>query len=273
VRPPRPDIAIPPLPDGAEWIGQPVESVERLIATRPALVHFFDVAQLNSIRTLPYLRAWHDRYEGDGLAMIGVHSPRFPFTQDPDVVASAADRLGLAWPIVLDREFTVWRLYEPHGWPALFVWGQGGTLRWYHLGEGEYAGTEDAIREALTEAGAGRDWPPAVEPIRPSDAPGAKVVPPTAELFPGGSTEEAWPVSDADRRLEVDYEAAGAHAAVEGEGQIAIRLDGEDRPPLKVTASGLQELTEHDRTERHRLELEPSPGLRIYSIQFAAGLP
>jgi hypothetical protein len=273
MRPPRPDIAIPPLPDGAEWIGRPVESIDRLIAARPALVHFFDVAQLNSVRTLPYLRAWHERYENDGLAMIAVHSPRFPFTQDPDVVAAAVDRLGIGWPVVLDREFSVWRLYEPHGWPALFVWGQGGTLRWYHLGEGDYAGTEEAIREALTGAGAARDWPPSVEPIRPSDAPGAKVVAPTPEIFPGGSTEDPWPVSDADRRLELDYEAAGAYAATNGEGEIEIVLDGTPREPIVVTHPGLQELTMHEGSERHRLEIEPSPGLQIYSVQFAAGVP
>lgn len=273
MRPPRPDIAIPSLPDGAEWIGQPVNSIDRLIATRPALVHFFDVAQLNSVRTLPYLRAWHERYEGDGLAMIGVHSPRFRFTQDPDVVAAAADRLGITWPVVLDREFSVWRLYEPHGWPALFVWGQGGALRWYHLGEGDYAGTEEAIRAALEAADADRDWPPVVEPIRPSDAPAAKVVAPTPEVFPGGSSEDPWPVSDADRRLELDYEASGAYAAADGEGEITLRLDGESLDPIEVVDPGLYELTVHERSERHTLEVEPSPRVQIYSLQFAAGVP
>src|SRR2546429_363907 len=78
-RPPPPDIATPPIPSGLDWVGEPVESIDRLVATSAVLVHFFDVAQLNSIRTLPYLRSWHERYGGDGLAMIGVHSPRFPF--------------------------------------------------------------------------------------------------------------------------------------------------------------------------------------------------
>ena len=132
-------------------MGERVESIDRLVAGRPALVHFFDLAQLNSIRTLPYLRAWRERYEGDGLAMIGVHSPRFPFTQDTDVVAEAADRLRVDWPVAVDREFALWRLYEPHGWPAIFLWGAGGALRWYHLGEGDYSATEEAIRRARRE--------------------------------------------------------------------------------------------------------------------------
>ncbi len=237
------------------------------------LVHFFDLAQLNSFRTLPYLRAWHERYSDAGLAMIGVHSPRFPFTQSHDVVAAAAERLEIGWPVVVDPEFAVWRLYEPHGWPALFLWGRGGALRWYHLGEGDYTGTEEAVREELAGPNGGHDWPPLLEPIRPSDAPGAEVIAPTPEIFPSGTAEEPWPVADADRRLELEYEAGGAYAATDGEGEIAIRLDGEGRDPIPVTHPGLQELTSHERTERHRLELEPSAGLQLYSIQFAAGVP
>jgi hypothetical protein len=258
------------MPEGLDWVGRPVESIERLVAARPALVHFFDFAQLNSVRVLPYLRAWHERYEGDGLALIGIHSPRFPFTQSTDAVAGAAERLGIYWSVALDPMFAVWRMYEPHGWPALFLWGRGGALRWYHLGEGEYAGTEEAIREALEDAGVRRDWPPIVEPLRPSDAPGAEVIAPTPEHFPGGSTEEPWVASTATPSIELSYEAGGAYAAVDGTGKIAVRLDDAERAPVRVSAPGLVELTVHERTQRHRLQLSPSPALRIYSIQFAA---
>ena len=265
---------MPPIPAGLDWVGEPIESIDRLVAARPALVHFFDVAQLNSVRTLPYLRAWHERYGEDGLALIGVHSPRFPFTQDPDVVAGAAERLAVDWPIALDREFTLWRLYEPHGWPALFLWGRGGALRWYHLGEGDYAGTEEAIREALARSDGGEhDWPPPLEPLRPSDAPDAKVIPPTPEVFPGGSTEEPWSSTEGAGSVELTYRAGGAYAATDGEGRIGLRIDGQDREPIEVRHPGLQELTAHERTEQHTLRLEPSPGLVVYSLQFAAGVP
>jgi hypothetical protein len=256
-----------------EWVGDPVESIDRLVALRPALVHFFDVAQLNSVRTLPYLRAWHERYADDGLALIGVHSPRFPFTQDRDVVAAATERLGIDWPVALDREFAIWRLYEPHGWPALFLWGRGGALRWFHLGEGEYAGTEEVIRETLTESNGDHDWPPPLETLRPSDAADAKVIPPTREIFPGGSTEEPWSPTEGDNWLEFEYEAGGAYAAADGEGEIEIRVDGDVRDPIEVAFPGLYELTIHERTERHAVRLEPSPSLLVYSIQFAAAVP
>ena len=250
-----------------------MESIDRLTAAQPVLVHFFDFAQLNSIRTLPYLRAWHERYQGEGLAMIGVHSPRFPFTQDAAAVAVATERLGIEWPVAVDPEFALWQLYEPHGWPALFLWGQGGALRWYHLGEGEYAGTEEEIREVLPETNGGGDRPPLLEPIRPSDVPDVKVIAPTPEVFPGGSTEEPWSATEGEASFEFEYEAGGAYAATDGDGRIAIRVDGEEADAIDVKHPGLHELTLHERTERHRLELEPSPGLLIYSIQFAAGVP
>jgi hypothetical protein len=250
-----------------------VDSIDRLTAAQPVLVHFFDFAQLNSVRTLPYLRAWHERYRGDGLAMLGVHSPRFPFTQGADVVAAASERLGIDWPVAVDREFALWKLYEPHGWPAIFLWGQGGALRWYHLGEGEYAASEEEIREALPERNGGPDWPPLLEPIRPSDLPGAKVIAPTPEIFPGGSTEEPWSSAEQEPSLEFEYEAGGAYAATDGGGRIAISVDGSEREPIEVTHPGLQELTVHERTERHAVRLEPSPGVLLYSLQFAPGIP
>jgi hypothetical protein len=238
------------------------------------LVHFFDFAQLNSVRTLPYLRAWHDRYSRDGLAVIGVHSPRFPFTQDYAVVADATERLEIRWPVIVDREFSVWRLYEPHGWPALFLWGRGGALRWYHLGEGDYAGTEEAIREELAGSGNGHEWPPLVEPLRPSDAPDARVIPPTPELFPGGSTEEPWSSAEGQAAsLEFEYEAGGAYAATDGKGEIAVRVDGETWDPIDVAYPGLHELTNHERTEHHMVEIEPSSSVRVYSLQFVAAVP
>ena len=250
-----------------------MESIDRLTAAQPLLVHFFDFAQLNSVRTLPYLRAWHERYRDEGLAMMGVHSPRFPFTQDADAVAVASERLGIDWPLAVDREFALWKLYEPHGWPALFLWGQGGALRWYHLGEGEYQGTEQEIREALPERNGKGAWPPLLEPIRPSDVQDVKVIAPTPEMFPGGSTEEPWSSTEGSPSLEVEYVAGGAYAATDGEGLIEIRLDGEKQESIEVTHPGLQELTAHERTERHTLELRPDPGLLVYSLQFAAGVP
>jgi hypothetical protein len=250
-----------------------VASIDRLLAERPTLVHFFDFAQLNSVRTLPYLSAWHERYAGAGLALLGVHSPRYSLSRDRDAVAAALPALGVDWPVALDPEMTVWRGYEPRGWPSLFLWGKGGALRWNHLGEGEYAATEEAIRETLTDAGAGGQWPSLLEPLRPEDAPGARVVAPTPELFPGGGVERPWEATPEEPVLSLSYEAAAAYATTDGEGEIAVVLDGEAAGSVAVEAPGIQELISDEGHRSRTLELRPSPGLRIHSLQFAPGTP
>jgi hypothetical protein len=273
LRPPRPDIAAPPFPPDADWIGEPPR-FERALAAGPALVHFFDFAQLNSVRALPYLVAWWERYREAGLTVLGVHSPRYPFTRSADAVAGALPRLRIDWPVALDPGMRIWRDYEPHGWPALFLWGRGGALRWYHLGEGEYLATEEEIREALRNAAPnGPEWPPPLEPLRPTDAPGAEVVAPTAEIFPGGAIDRPWQPSADTRPLTAEYGAGGAYLAADGTGEIAVRLDGGPPRTLAVAYPGLHQLASHKRSERHTLELQPSEALEIYSLQFAAGVP
>jgi hypothetical protein len=100
-----------------------------------------------------------------------------------------------------------------------------------------------------------------------------KVIAPTPELFPGGSTEEPWSSTDGESSLELEYEAGGAYAATDGQGKIAMRVDGNEREPIEIADPGLHELTSHERTERHSLELEPSSELLVYSLQFSAAVP
>jgi hypothetical protein len=109
--------------------------------------------------------------------------------------------------------------------------------------------------------------------MRATDAAAALVAPPTEELFPGGSARQPWSASDDAPALELRYEAAGAHASVSGEGELRVSLDGGVPSTVTVDAPGLHTLAEHPRHERHELRLEASPGLDLYSISFAAGVP
>ena len=273
MRPQRDDIAAPELPQRVRWLNaaRPPRVAEAL-AAGAALVHFFDFAQLNSVRALPYVIAWHARYSGAGLAVLGIHSPRFPFTADRAKLAQALARLGIQHPVADDSEYEVWHDYGCRGWPSLFLWGQKGALRWVHFGEGEYAATEEAIQAELQALHPGSELPLPLDPLRPSDAPDARVMPPTEEIFPGGSAEEPWRGRDGEP-LEVDYEGGGTYAAVDGSGELRVALDGSAARTIPVDVAGLYELSEHPRHEHHRLHVEATPGIEVYSLAFAAAVP
>ncbi len=243
-----------------------------LTAAGPVLVHFFDFAQLNSIRALPYVLAWTERYRTAGLATLGIHSPRFPFTAERDALAPALERLGVSHPIADDSRYAVWHDYGCRGWPSLFLWGQGGALRWVHFGEGAYEATERAIVAELAALDPGFDPPPPLEPLRPTDSPGALVAPPSEEVLPGGSLTEPWR-GGPERTLELSYEAGGAHASVDGEGELRVAVDGGEARSVAVTAPGLYDLAVHPRHEPHSLRLDAGAGIDVYSVSFSAALP
>ncbi|HSI79072.1 MAG TPA: hypothetical protein VK919_00330 [Solirubrobacterales bacterium] len=272
MRPQRADIAAPELPNRVPWLNVTRRPrIADALREGPALVHFFDFAQLNAVRSLPYVLAWRARYAGAGLTVLGIHSPRFPFTADRRKLAAALRRLGVVHPVADDSGYAIWHDYGCRGWPSLFLWGSEGALRWAHFGEGAYRETEEAIQAELREAEPLRELPIPLDPLRPSDAPGAEVAPPSAEYFPGGSPAEPWP--GGGEPLGVEYEGAGAYAAVDGAGKLRVRLDEGPQRVIGVDVAGLYELAEHERHERHRLELSPGPGVDVYALSFAAGPP
>jgi hypothetical protein len=273
VRPERDTIAAPDLPEGIEWVGTKPESMPALTAAGPALVHFLDFAQLNSVRTLPYVREWARRYGEHGLSTIGVQAPRFPFGADREAVAAGLAGLGVGFPVAIDADRDLWHAYGCEGWPSLFLWRQGGALAWFHFGEGEYRATEEAIQAELREQDVLRQLPAPMDPLRPTDAPGAVVTPPSEELFPGGSWERPWVAGRDGNRIETAYEAGGAYVTAEGQGEITVELDGAPAATIDVPATGLYPLAEHPRHESHTITLHPSSGLRIWSLSFAAGVP
>jgi hypothetical protein len=247
--------------------------VERLCAAGPLLVHFVDAAHLSSVRTLAYVSAWERRYRDLRLTVVGVNSPRFPFTADAGKLAAALMRLDVSFPVAADSRYRIWHEYGCEGWPSLFLWSRGGALRWFHFGEGEYAATEEAIQEELRAADPDLGLPEPLAPMRPSDATGALVAPPSDEVFPGGSESEPWRSREGDRPLELDYAAGGAWATVDGRGVLRASLDGGPALTIEVEAPGAYELAAHERYESHHLSLRPSQGLSVYSVAFAAGVP
>ena len=117
-------------------------------------VQFCTYSCVNWLRTLPYVRAWDERYREDGLVVVGAHSPEFPFEHEIEKVRPALEAMGVNYPIAMDNDFAVWRAFDNNYWPALYVADAQGRLRDHHFGEGRYEGSERVIQRLLAEAGA-----------------------------------------------------------------------------------------------------------------------
>ena len=103
---------------------------------RVVLVDFWTYSCVNWLRTLPYVRAWDERYRDHGFVVVGVHAPEFGFEHDLDNVRRAASELGVGYPVVIDNDFTIWRSVENHYWPTVYLVDRDGGVRFHHFGEG-----------------------------------------------------------------------------------------------------------------------------------------
>ena len=121
---------------------------------RVVLVSFGTYTCINWIRSLPYVRAWADKYASDGLAVVGVQTPEFDFEGDLDNVRRAIEEMGVRYPVAVDNDYAVWRAFDNHYWPALYFADAQGRIRHHHFGEGEYEGSEMVLQMLLRDAGA-----------------------------------------------------------------------------------------------------------------------
>jgi thiol-disulfide isomerase/thioredoxin len=137
----------------AAWINSQPLTIQGLRG-QVVLVDFWTYTCVNCIRTFPYLKLWHARYADDGLVILGVHTPEFAFEKELNNVVQATRDNGILWPVALDNEFATWNNYSNRYWPAKYLVDQDGVVRYTHFGEGQYAETEEKIRELLVEAGA-----------------------------------------------------------------------------------------------------------------------
>jgi hypothetical protein len=232
------------------WLNVAFLRMNTLMGRGAVLVEFWDFARVNSLRTLPYLRAWHERYADAGLRVIGVHSPGYSFGRDRDLVARAVERLEVPYAVLLDPAFEVWRLYGNEGWPGRYLFDRTGKLRLIHYGEGEYLDTELAIQECLGDRRA------PLEPLRPEDAPGVLLQPQTADIALPRERQRLdlvrdW--SDGEDWIEAADAGAAARFSYTAGGAFAV-LSGADVEPGLYEAEGVVEAD--------------SPGLRLHGVQF-----
>jgi thiol-disulfide isomerase/thioredoxin len=245
VRPPVETILAPPFARDLEWVNVAPLRMDRQRG-RPVLVEFWDLCGPSSLRTLPYMKAWHERYAPSGLRVIAVHCPGFPFAGDPATARAAVARLGIEHAVCLDPDFVVWRTYDNPGWPARYLFDGEGRLRDFHHGEGGYRETELAVQGLL---GVAREPLPA---LRPEDEPDARIVVPTPDrpgLYRG------------------PYIAGAVWAVLEGDGEAAVG----DRL-IAVDAPGAHQLVEHPVSTEGFLDVRLSGALSCHATCFTPGL-
>ena len=174
VRAPPNAIAAPPFPRKLTWVNVATLRMDQQRG-RPVLVEFWDFCRINSLRTLPYVKAWHERYADLGLRVISIHTGGFDCSRDLGNVRAAVERLGIEHPVVVDSDLQIWDMYGNEGWPARYLWDREGALYSMHYGEGAYQETEREIGELLEI-----DVDP-LPPVRPEDAPGVLLPAQTAD--------------------------------------------------------------------------------------------
>jgi hypothetical protein len=254
------DISAPEFPRRMDWLNVAFLRMDRLMGRHVVLLEFWDFARVNSLRTLPYLKEWHERYGAAGLRVIGVHSPGYSFGREPETVARAVERLGIRYAVALDPVLEVWRRYGNRGWPGRYLFDRTGLLRFVHYGEGEYLDTELAIQECLLELDEGVRLPEPLAPLRPEDAPGALLEPQTADLVLPADRARLELVRDwteGEDWIEAADAGAAARFTFSAGGAFAVLSGGELEPGLHETAGTIE---------------AASPGLRLHGVQFTPRL-
>lgn len=249
MRAPADKISAPFFPLKAEWVNVATLRLDQQLG-RPVLIEFWDFCRSNSLRTLDYVRGWHERYAPNGLRVVSVHAGAYPPSQDPAQVRAAVARLGIEHAVLLDTDFKLWQEYGNEAWPARYLFDKKLRLYSMHYGEGAYDETQDEICELLEIA------PEPFAPLRPEDAPGAAVGQATPEQ-PG-----AW---------SGPYEAGGVWAVLEPPAGAGgeVRVNGR---ALAVPHAGCYRLLAHARHSAGVLELELGDGVTCHAVQFTPGV-
>ena len=258
--PPDDDLYAPEFPKGLDWHNVAFLRMDKLLGQHAVLVEFWDFARINSLRTLPYLVAWHERYGQLGLRVIAVHSPGYSFGRDPETVHRALDRLAVPFAVALDSDYAVWREYGNRGWPGRYVFDRRGILRYFHYGEGDYDDTERAVQEALLEIEPELELPDPLEPFRPEDAPGVLMAPQTADVtLPADRTRlelvRDW--TDGEDWIAAADAGASASIAFDAGGAWAVLSEGGLEPGLYETDGTV--VAEEAGLRLHGFQFTPKP--------------
>src|SRR3954471_18051209 len=248
---------------GRVWLNSPPLNMRQLRG-RAVLVDFWDYTCVNCIRTLPYVQAWHERYKDLGLTVIGVHTPEFTFAQYESNVERGVREFGLTYPIVIDSNFELFKLFANRAWPSKYLIDKDGYLRYMHMGEGGYAEAESIIQELLREIQPAVSLPEIMPPVRCEDQPGAVCYVATPELYlghrrgrignEGGFVEDrtADYTFAAEPNENVFYADGRWHSSAE---YFEAAGDGHDRIVIKYEAASVNLVLSSNRTPSGELSI------------------
>jgi thiol-disulfide isomerase/thioredoxin len=142
----------PSLDGATEWLNSKPLTTEELKG-KVVVVDFWTYSCINCLRSIPYVRAWAEKYRDHGLVVIGVHAPEFAFERNVDNIKNAISTLKIGYPVAVDNDYKIWRAFENEYWPAHYFIDAKGQIRHHHFGEGEYDESEKVIQQLLAEAG------------------------------------------------------------------------------------------------------------------------
>jgi thiol-disulfide isomerase/thioredoxin len=175
--------AAPEFTGTEQWFNTPGGTPLKLAALRGhvVLVDFWTYTCINCLRTLPFLKGLYATYHPYGLQIVGVETPEFTFEQDAGNVAQAIRSDGLRYPVAQDNEYGTWDAYGNQYWPAEYLIDAQGQVRHVQFGEGDYLGSEQAVRSLLREAGTAK-LPPLMSAH--AEVPSAQLATPETYLDP-----------------------------------------------------------------------------------------
>ena len=223
----------PPIIAEGPWINTDHPLSLEDLKGKVVLIDFWTYSCVNCVRTIPYLRTWYEKYAEEGLVIIGVHTPEFPFERNEGNVKRAVRDLDVTWPVVLDNNFAQWNAYHNRYWPAHFFIDSTGRIRYFQFGEGSYEEAEEVIRALLGEAGSNLKEAPRNIPA-PTET-GRR----TPEVYLGYERAKGFlsdaPVPDKLTRFSLASEEKPGQWSLEGEWIIRndfIEIDGSGKLEL-----------------------------------------
>ena len=246
------------------------------------LVDFWTYTCINCIRTLPYLKALDQRYRSDGLVVVGVHTPEFPFERDAGNVQRAIKNDGIRYPVVQDNKYATWDAYGNQYWPAEYFIDAKGQVRYTHFGEGDYAKKERIVRQLLTEAGhapgTGMTHPHGQQADLLTSTPETYLGTANTPHPPGYLTfigpwhrEPDDAESGPGSRLRLNFTARRVFLVLGSPDRtrsLDVILDGKPYRHLLIRNQQLYTLVDLPRAGTHELELRPEPGIHGYAFTF-----